>query len=74
MSMSDVIRNIEAQAFKDAVGTDKHEDLLTIGYEKDKDKDLSVLMVFRKDDGIVNVFMGEEAEKIYGALTGRGGL
>ena len=48
------------------------EDILTIAYEGEYQKDISVLMVSRKaDDGmdIVKVFTEDEADKLYKKLT-----
>ena len=48
------------------------EDILTIVYEGEYQKDISVLMVSRKtDDGmdIVKVFTEDEADKLYKKLT-----
>lgn len=51
------------------------EDILTIAYEGEYQKDISVLMVSRKtDDGmeIVKVFTEDEADKLYKKLTEKG--
>ena len=48
------------------------EDILTVAYEGEHQKDISVLMVSRKtDDGmkIVKVFTEDEADKLYKKLT-----
>ena len=48
------------------------EDILTIAYEGEYQKDISVLMVTRKtNDGmeIVKVFTEDEADKLYKKLT-----
>ena len=48
------------------------EDILTIAYEGEYQKDISVLMISRKTDDdmeIVKVFTEDEADKLYKKLT-----
>lgn len=47
-------------------------DCLVIGFDKTEDKDITVMVVGRKDDKglhIINAFIGQEAEDMYKQLT-----
>ena len=50
--------------------------VLHIGYDMAYDKDLSVLSVFKTEDGqtkMIKAFLGEKAENVYRILTEQGG-